>query len=88
MAFRAAAITLAIALGSCAHPPSAWRQADGQAPSTTKLQLDEAACRGEASKANLSAGREAALSPDLLGWSGGMIEVYKGCMAAHGYLPQ
>lgn len=87
---RAATLALASAfcLLGCVQAPKAWNRTDGLPIGGMQLEADTAACKGEANKANLSAGRSAVLSPDLFGYSSGMMAVYRGCMAEKGYLPE
>lgn len=73
-------------LVGCAEAGHTWKRLDGLAVASERIEADKLACKGEAAKANLSAGREAVLAPDTFGWSGGMRAVYFGCMAEKGYL--
>ena len=63
----------------CASQPVAWQRVDGRAP--TDLAQAQTICEGEMQKANLSAGQAAGIIPGR-----GMIAVYDGWMAAHGYM--
>ena len=73
-------------LCGCAGQPRAWTKADGTTPASADLQLAMTACRGEATRANMAAGENAAIATGLLGNSGEMQTVFDGCMAQHGYL--
>lgn len=80
---RALVALAAFGLTSCATPSPQWMRPDGQAISPQQMTLDRAACQGETQKANMGAGENMAIA----GYSRQMLEVYNGCMAAHGYLP-
>lgn len=73
-------------LAGCAKPATTWTRLDGQSINSTQLQADQIICKGDAQKANLTAGDNAAIHPDTFGYSEGMIDVYNGCMAQHGYM--
>lgn len=83
----ATAVAGAFFLLGCAKPPSVWMRTDGLPIASQTLAADQAVCQGEANKANLAAGRSAALHPDAWGYSDAMLAVYRGCMADRGYLP-
>jgi hypothetical protein len=65
--------------------PQTWTRADGQPVDATQLEADKTVCRGEMDEANMAAGSNARLHPDVFGYTDGMISVYSGCMAQNGY---
>lgn len=78
---------LVCSLCACAKLPADWIRADGVAIAPPQLQADELACHGELTKATLAAGRNAPYGSDAFGYQGASIDIYRGCMAQHGYLP-
>lgn len=80
-------LACATLFAACTSAGHAWKRIDNAPISAQKAEADRAACRGEAVKANLSAGQEAALAPETFGFSRAMMAVYVGCMADRGYLP-
>lgn len=87
MAFREAAIALAATLCGCTALPSSWRHADGQPISQLQLQADEQACHGELTKDTL-ASPNPPIGNEAIGYQAASIDIYRGCMADRGYLPQ
>ena len=65
--------------------PQTWRRVDGQPIDAAQLDVDKTACRGEMNEANMTAGNNARLHPEVFGYSEGMISAYNGCMAQNGY---
>lgn len=76
----------AVLFGACSTAGHAWKRMDGLPIDAEKVSAARLICRGEADKANMAAGQNAAIAPDAFGWSQGMMNVYNGCMAAQGYL--
>jgi len=76
-----------IFLTACAHTPQLWTRADGKDITQNQLMADQAACRGDTERANLSAGDNAQIGSRMFGYSGSLETVYEGCMASRGYLP-
>jgi hypothetical protein len=74
------------AMGCTTSLPQGWTRVDGRPANATQLEVDKTVCRGEMDKANLSAGRRAVEYPEVFGYSEGMMSVYNGCMAQHGYM--
>jgi hypothetical protein len=73
-------------LCGCATKPATWARVDGASLNPVQLQADRTGCAGEAEKANMAAGNNAAEMTNIFGYSGPMQSVYDGCMAQHGYL--
>jgi hypothetical protein len=65
--------------------PQTWTRADGQPVDTAQLEVDKNVCRGQMDEANMAAGSNARLHPEVFGYTDGMISVYSGCMAQNGY---
>jgi len=65
--------------------PQTWTRVDGQPIDAAQLEGDKTTCRGEMDQANMAAGRDARLHPEVFGYSEGMISVYSSCMAQNGY---
>ena len=65
--------------------PQTWTRVDGQPIDAAQLDGDKTLCRGEMDQANMAAGRDARLHPEVFGYSEGMISVYSSCMAQNGY---
>lgn len=82
---RKTVIFLGLLLSACAQTEPIYQRVGGAA---SQFDLDKAACRGEAEKANMSIGEDRALLTGVFGMSRQMRTVYDGCMAAHGYLRQ
>jgi hypothetical protein len=79
-------LLLCLLLASCAAEPKDWTRPDGHAISSAQLQLDKTACKGEVDKANMN-GNSNISSVDMpLGMDPQDMRVFKGCMAARGYL--
>jgi hypothetical protein len=89
LAMKRALVALALlTLSGCAQLPSAWTRFDGQPINAPQLQADETACHGDLTKATLAAGRNAPYGNDTFGYQAASIDIYRGCMASKGYLPQ
>jgi hypothetical protein len=65
--------------------PQAWARVDGQPVDVAQLDVDKTVCRGEMDQANMAAGNNARLHPEVFGYTDGMISVYRDCMAQNGY---
>jgi hypothetical protein len=65
--------------------PQTWTRVDGQPIDSAQLEADKTACRGEMDQANMAAGNNARLHPEVWGYTDGMISTYSGCMAHNGY---
>ena len=65
--------------------PQTWTRVDGQPIDAAQLDGDKTLCRGEMDQANMAAGNNARLHPEVFGYSEGMISVYSSCMAQNGY---
>jgi hypothetical protein len=65
--------------------PQTWTRVDGQPIDAAQLEADKTVCRGEMDQANMAAGSNARLHPEVFGYTEGMISVYNGCMAQTGY---
>ena len=65
--------------------PQTSTRVDGQPIDAAQLEGDKTTCRGEMDQANMAAGRDARLHPEVFGYSEGMISVYSSCMAQNGY---
>jgi hypothetical protein len=74
------------ALGGCATQQATFYRPDGHPIDQNQLALDRAACNGEAMKANMAAGNNAAELTNVFGYSAEMQTVFNGCMANRGYL--
>ena len=69
----------------CAAEPKDWIRPDGQPINPAQLQLDRTACKGEVEKAAVTG--QAKSTVDMpLGMDRQDMRVFKGCMAARGYL--
>jgi hypothetical protein len=86
--------TLAIGASGCSYfqpqtlpqgLPQTWTRVDGQPIDSAQLEADKTVCRGEMDEANMAAGSNARLHPEVWGYTDGMISVYGGCMAQNGY---
>jgi len=73
-------------ISACAFPAQLWRRIDGGAAVSAQLSADELVCKGEAHKANASAGKAGVDFADQLGYSDDMMAVFNGCMAQRGYV--
>lgn len=83
---RAAAVALCIALAGCAtQKPPVWIRVDGGPLSADQLEVDRVICRGETQKSNL-AGFPADNIGGAIRRSRATDDVYKGCMAQHGWM--
>ena len=81
-----------VALGAfflvgCAQLPSAWKRTDGLPIGSAQLQADESACHGKLTAATLDAPNRP-YGNDAVGYQAASIDIYRGCMAERGYLPQ
>ena len=65
--------------------PQTWTRVDGQPVDAAQLDVDKSVCRGQMDEANMAAGNNARLHPEVFGYSEGMISVYSSCMAQNGY---
>lgn len=74
-------LVLALALAGCAGQPTSTKFArmDGKPVDVDQLKQDMLVCRGEASKASLSAAGAG-------GTSYAVSDVYTGCLAGRGYV--
>jgi hypothetical protein len=86
--------TLAIGTAGCSYfqpetlprgLPQMWTRVDGQPVDAAQLEVDKTSCRGQMDAANMAAGSNARLHPEVFGYTDTMISVYSGCMAQNGY---
>src|SRR5262249_22871077 len=86
--------TLAIGATGCSYfqpqtvaqgLPQTWTRVDVQPIDSAQLEVDKIGCRSEMDQANLAAGNNVRLHPEIWGYTDGMISVYSNCMAQNGY---
>ena len=82
-----AVIAGAFCVAGCAQLPSAWKRTDGLPVPSLQLEADEQACHGELTKAMLDAPNRP-YGNDAFGYQPASIDIYRGCMAGRGYLPE
>jgi len=65
--------------------PQTWARVDGQPIDLAQLEADKTVCRGEMEQANMAAGSNARLHPEVFGYTDVMISAFSGCMGQSGY---